>query len=80
MNPILSNLPNPQMAQLKQIFSMMQGAKNPQAMLAQLTNSNPQMKQVMDLVNSNGGNAKELFYKLAQQKGVDPETILNQLR
>ena len=40
--------------------------------------NNPQMKQVMDYINANGGDPKTAFYKLAKEKGVDPETILKQ--
>ena len=49
-------------------------------MLQQMMNTNPQMKQAMDYIQANGGNPKDAFYKLAEEKGVDPETILNSLR
>lgn len=41
---------------------------------------NPQMKQVMDFINQNGGDAKSAFYKLADWRGVDPNEILNMLK
>jgi hypothetical protein len=41
---------------------------------------NPQMMQVMELVNSMGGDPKAAFYKLAAQKGVDPNSILSMLK
>ena len=53
-----------------------QTAQNPQMALL----NNPQMKQVVDYVNANGGNAKEVFYKLAKERGVDPQSILNSLK
>ena len=34
----------------------------------------------MAMVNQNGGDAKTLFYKMAQQKGVDPNTVLSQVK
>ena len=40
----------------------------------------PQYKQVMDLVQQSGGDPKAAFYKLAQQRGIDPNEILNALR
>ena len=80
MNPLLQNLPNPQLQQIKSMYRLMQGAKNPQAMLQQMASQNPNMKQVLDLVNQNGGDAQKAFYALAQQKGVNPNDILNQLR
>ena len=46
------------------------------------TNPGPmsQIRQAMDYVRNNGGDARSAFYKLAQQKGVDPESILRGLR
>lgn len=49
-------------------------------MLNQMMMNNPQYQQVMEYVNQNGGNPKDAFYKLAKEKGVDPEEILKQLR
>ena len=40
----------------------------------------PEMKTVMNLVQQGGGNAQQLFYQLAQQKGVDPNSILDMLK
>lgn len=42
--------------------------------------SNPQLKAVMDMVRNSGMSAKDLFYKMAKEKGVNPEDILKQLR
>lgn len=42
--------------------------------------NNPQYKQVMDYVRQNGGDPKAAFYKMAEEKGVNPEDILNQLK
>ena len=46
----------------------------------QMAASNPQMQQVMQFVNQNGGDAKQAFYNLAQQRGIDPNEVLNQLK
>ena len=43
-------------------------------------NSMPEMKNIMNLVQQNGGNAQQLFYKLAEQKGVDPNQILDMFK
>lgn len=45
----------------------------------QAIQNNPQMKQVMDYINQNGGDPKTAFYKLAQEKGVDPNEIIKQV-
>lgn len=77
VNPILQNLT---MNSLKPMIDMVKAAQNPQAMLNQLARSNPQLKGVMDMINANGGDAKSTFYKMAGEKGIDPESILKLLR
>ena len=42
--------------------------------------NNPQMKQVMDYIQSCGGDAKQAFFNLAKQKGVDPNAIIGQAK
>lgn len=71
---------NPMMGQIKQMMGMLQGAQNPTAMLNQMVQSNPQLKQVMDIVNANGGNPEKAFYATAEKYGVDPQEILNMLK
>lgn len=55
---------------------MVKSSRNPQAMLQQLISQNPQVQNVMKYVNDNGGDPKAAFYKLAQEKGVDPNEVL----
>lgn len=52
---------------------------NPQMMMNQMMSQNPQVKQAMEFVKNNGGDAKSLFYKLAQENGINPDDIINQL-
>lgn len=63
-----------------QMMQMLKMSKNPQMMLQQMMQTNPQMKQAMDYINANGGDPKQAFYKLADEKGVDPEQFLNSIR
>lgn len=60
-------------------FRMLQAASNPMAYLKSLY-SDSQIGQAMNVVQQNGGDARQAFYNLAKQKGVDPNDILNQLR
>lgn len=82
MNPILNQLIGASLGNnnFLNMFQAVKNAQNPNAMMQSLMQSNPQMQQVMDVINQNGGNAKQAFYALAQQKGVDPNTILSQLK
>ena len=67
-------------AQAKKMMQTLKSVGNPQMMLNQMMGQNPQIKQVMDYVNANGGDPKTAFYRLAEEKGVNPDDILNQLR
>jgi transketolase N-terminal domain/subunit len=49
-------------------------------MLMNMAQSNPNIKQAMDFINQSGGDPQKAFYALAEQKGVNPEDILSQLR
>lgn len=82
MNPILSLIgqTSPVMQTISSLIQTIKGAGNPQAMIEQTAQSDPRMRQVMDLVKQNGGDAKTAFYNTARQMGVDPEAILQQLR
>lgn len=48
------------------------------AMVDQMLQSNPKLQSVIDIVK-HGRNPKELFYTLAKQRGVDPNSILSQI-
>lgn len=58
----------------------MQCAKNPQAMLSQMMQSNPQYSQIMNYINQNGGSPEKAFYKMAKEKGIDADSFLNELK
>ena len=64
---------------IKQMMQMFKNSNNPQQLLTNMVSQNPQMKNVMQLVNNSGKNPKDLFYAMAKQRGVNPEDILRQL-
>ena len=55
---------------------MFKAVNNPQQMVNQMINNNPQVKQIIDQY----GDPKTAFYKLAEQKGINPDDILNMLK
>ena len=71
---------SPQMGQIKNMMQMVKAAKNPQAMMQMMAQQNPQISQVMNFVQQNGGDPKTAFYKLAEQRGVNPDEVLQMLR
>lgn len=68
------------MAQIQPLLNMVKASGNPRAMLYQIAQTNPQMRQTLDFVNRSGGDPKSAFYKMAEQQGVNPEDILSMLR
>lgn len=83
-NPMLQALKsspvNNNLNQIKQMMNMVRSAGNPQAMIQSIAQNNPQMKQVMDIVSKSGGDPRAAFYRMAEEKGVDPEQVLSMLR
>ena len=80
-NPILETL-NQGTTQNNGLMGMIKAyrnARNSQQMLNSIIQQNPQMQAVMNLVNQNGGNAQNLFYALARQRGIDPDAFLKNI-
>lgn len=71
---------NSNLSGIKQMMQMFKMASNPQQYLASVVNQNPQMREVINLVNQSGKSPKDAFYALAKQRGVDPDEILKQLQ
>ena len=69
-----------QIQPLKQAMNMVQSAANPQMMMNQLMQSNPAYSQVQQLIQQHNGDARQAFYSLANQMGVDPNEIINALK
>lgn len=59
---------------------MFKGATNSQQLLSNMLNSNPQAQQLMNVLKQGTISPKDLFYQMAQQKGVNPDLILNMLK
>ena len=49
-------------------------------MLNQLAMTNPQLKQVMDIVGKYGGDPDRAFRETARQMGIDPDEIVGMLK
>lgn len=58
----------------------MKAAQNPQAFLNQMLMGNPQLQQALNLIKQNGGDPKATFMSMAQQMGINPQDVLNQLQ
>ena len=84
INPMLGMLNTNRLSSLiapiKQTMNMIRTAGNPQMMMQQMLQNNPQYAQVQRLISDNGGDAQKAFYTLANQMGINPEEILNALK
>lgn len=80
MNQLYQQLMGNQSSQNNQLINLFKSSKNPQQLLMNMAQTNPQAKQIMDLIRTSGQSPKDLFYTMAKQKGVDPNQILNMLK
>lgn len=62
--------------QIRQMISMVKSAGNPQLMLNQLIQNNPQIMQIVQKY----GSADKAFYAIAEEKGINPQEILDLLK
>ena len=84
MPPILQQLGRNNMAQMiqpvRQMMNMVRTAQNPQLALNQLIMNNPQMKQVMDIVNQYGGDSMAALDAVAKQCGMTADEVLKMIK
>ena len=70
----------PQLRNLSQTVNMLRNARNPQALVQQMMGQNPAMRQAMQYIQQNGGNPKTAAEKLAKERGIDLNAVMNNLR
>jgi hypothetical protein len=82
MNPLSQMMGggiNPQaVQQVRKMMTMMRAMSNPQQAIAQMAGQNPQINTIMQMCQ--GKDPKDVFYAECEKRGVDPESILSQLR
>ena len=62
------------------MIGILKSTRNPQALMNQLMQTNPNMAQVMEIVKQYGGDADRAFQEIAKKNGIDPQEILNLLK
>ena len=65
---------------IKAMMQMVRGSNNPQAAMQSMAANNPQMQQVLQYIQQSGGDPRAAFYKMAAEKGVDPNQIIGMLK
>lgn len=64
----------------KQMMQTIKAARNPEAALMGMVQSNPQLQQVMNVVKQHGNDPMQAFREMAEQNGLDPDEILSMIR
>jgi hypothetical protein len=64
---------------IKNLMHQVRAAQNPQQMLQSIIAKNPQLQSFMNLAHNNGVSLEQVARMLAQQKGVDINTVINEL-
>ena len=54
---------------------MVKNSSNP-GMLFQSMQNNPQVQSIMKMIQASNMTPKDLFYKTAQERGIDPNQVL----
>lgn len=76
-NPALR--PSNPLNNIGQMMRTIQSAQNPRAMLQTMMAQNPQLMQAASIAQSMNTDPKTAFYKLAAQRGVNGDALINDL-
>ena len=71
---------NEQLNQIKGWIEQIKNMKNPEQGFQMLAQQNPQVQQIMNLINSMGTSPQQAFMQLAKMRGVNPEQIISMLK
>lgn len=74
-----SNQAQSMMQTMNQLYNAFQQSGNPMTLLENLAKSNPTYGNVLTALGNSHGDAKSAFYAMANQMGVDPNSILSQI-
>lgn len=82
MNPLMNVIGgqpvnNGNIQQIKRMMNMLKSVQNPQAAMNALAKQNPMVANIIQMSN---GDLKGTFYKMCQEKGVNPDDIIKQLQ
>lgn len=69
---------NQSIEQVKGMMQQVKNAQNPQAMLAQMLQNNPNTSMIANML-SNNGNLEEVARQMAQARGIDINQLIKQL-
>ena len=72
---------NPQqLQQIKNMMRMVQTSQNPQMALQNLISQNPDMRNIINMIQNRGLNLQQVAQMMATQKGVDLNQLIRELQ
>ena len=73
-NPVNSN------NNMMNVVQAIRMSRNPNLMLQQLAQNNPNVANAISLIRQYGGDPQKAFFEEAKRRGVDPNQIIGMLR
>ena len=81
MNSLYQQIPQAQnIPQSNNLAQMIKNSANPAQLFQTMAKSNPQVQSIMQMIQQTNQTPKELFYQIAQQRGIDPNQVLGMMR
>ena len=74
-NPMNSN----SIGEMKSMYQAFRNTNNPIGLFQQLAGRNPRLKPILDQLK-NGANPQQLFNQVCQQRGINPQELMNMLK
>lgn len=71
---------NPQIQQVKNLMYQIKNSQNPQMMLQNIIMQNPNMQGILSLMRANNASPQQIAQLLAQQKGIDLNSLIKELQ
>lgn len=65
---------------IQQIVNMAKSGTNPIQMIQMLAGQNPQVQNIMNILNNGKISPKQLFMNMANQKGINPNDVINMFK
>ena len=59
------------------MINMVSRSNNPMQLMQTMAQSNPQLQSILNLIQTSQKSPKDLFFEMAQQRGVDLRQILH---
>ena len=83
MNPLLNMLGGAPMKMmnnpLMNMISVFQNGGNPQYLIQNMLNQNPQLQPIMNMIKGKNNNQlKETFFNMCKEKGINPNDLAKQ--